>query len=275
MDLSILASEINEAKPEDKKCIKKACAYVKKSRFHQCDDSALLVIKEKYALLGVFDGVSGEANASTASETALKTIAEYIEKNFKIKKSEDLENLLQNAVEDANLSINKGGTTATVVLILEDGSYFYANVGDSHVYKFTNNNNRTENKITRLTKDDRDTSSTAIYFAARMVITQSLGYLIKNIDVGKGKLSKGDFIFAISDGIIDNLFVKIDGGILIDTSGKEDLEEMLNECKSTEEFVKVLSEEVKKRMQLKDQVAMDGKVFVPKEDDASIAVLMY
>jgi len=269
MDLSILANEINEAKPEDKRCIKKACAYVKKSRFHQCDDSALLIIKEKYVLLGVFDGVSGEANASTASETALKTIAEYIEKNFKTKKSEDFEGLLQNAVEDANLKINKGGTTATIVLILEDGSYFYANVGDSHVYVFNNGN------VIRLTKDDRDSSSTAIYFAARMVITQSLGYLIKNIDVGKGKLSKGNMIFTVTDGIIDNLFVKIEGGILIDTSGKEDLEEMLKECKSTEEFVKMLSEEVKKRMQLKEQIAIDGKAFVPKEDDAAIAILQY
>ena len=86
MDISILANELNDRKTEEKKCINKACAYVKKSRFHNCHDCAMLVIKEKYALLGVFDGISGESNASMASETALNAIVDYAEKNFRIKK---------------------------------------------------------------------------------------------------------------------------------------------------------------------------------------------
>ena len=125
--LSILAKEVTREKTNSSE---NACAYVKKSRFHQCDDCALLIIDSRYALLGVFDGVSGQPHAREASETALRAIAGYVEKNFSKKNAQEL---LVSAIEDANYSIQNGGTTAAIALVLPDGSYSYANVGDSHI----------------------------------------------------------------------------------------------------------------------------------------------
>lgn len=262
MNLSILASSV---KTEEIKCNEQTCAYVKKSREHSCDDSALLVIGDSYILIGVFDGVSGQPNASTASETALITIANYIEKNFKKKKPEEL---LENAISEANYAVQAGGTTASIALILNNGDYFYANIGDSHIYKMSNS------KVTRLTKDDRDSSSFASYIKSRYYVGECIGSLITSIDKGKGKLEKDDAIFAISDGIVDNLFVKIEGGIVTDTSGKQDLEFIFKDKKDIKSMVESLAEEIKKRMQLKEEV-IDRGILVPKEDDAAIVIFRY
>ncbi len=262
MDLSILAKTV---KTEELRCNEQSCAYVKKSLEHSCDDSALLIIRDDYVLIGVFDGVSGEANASTASETALKTIANYIEKFFTKKSTKEL---LEEAISEANYAIQAGGTTASIALILKDGNYFYANLGDSHIYKIS------KQRVVRLTKDDRDASSFANYIKHRMHVTQCIGGLLSKIDAGKGKLESGDVLFAITDGVIDNLFIKVEGGIVTDTSGKQDLERILYEKKDIKAIIEALTEEIKKRMQLKEEV-IDNGILVPKEDDASIVFFRY
>ena len=262
MDISILAKTV---KTEELRCNERSCAYVKKSSEHSCDDSALLIVKDDYALIGVFDGVSGEANASTASETALKTIANYVEKNFGHKNESEL---LENSISEANYAIKVGGTTASIALILKNGNYFYANIGDSHIYKISNN------KINRLTKDDRNTSSFANYIKHRMHVTQCIGGLLSKIDAGKGKLESGEVLFAITDGIIDNLFVRVEGGIVTDTSGRQDLERLFYGKKDIKTIIEALTEEIKKRMQLKEEL-IDNGILVPKEDDASIVFFRY
>src|SRR3989338_5908216 len=261
MNLSILASRV---KSEEIKCSDTSSAYIKKSKEHSCDDSALLIIKDEYTLIGVFDGVSGQPNASTASETALITIVNYAEKNFGKKKVEEL---LENAISEANYAVQAGGTTASIALILKDGSYYYANIGDSHIYKIS------KNKITRITKDDRDSSSFASYIKGRYYVAECIGSLITSIDTGNGKLNRGEIIFAVSDGIVDNLFVKVEGGIVTDTSGKEDLERIF-ESKNIKTMCEALAEEIKKRMQLKEEV-IDNGILVPKEDDAAIVIFKY
>ncbi len=262
MDISIFAKSV---KSEEFHSSESACAYVRKSRLHQCDDSALLIIKDEYALIGVFDGASGEVNASTASETALRAIANYVERYFEKKKPEEL---LENAIEEANYAVQAGGTTASVALALPDGSYFYVNVGDSHIYSVS------KGKVMRLTIDDRDSSSYTSYVKGRYYLSQCIGGLIKNLDSGKGKLANGGFLLIVSDGVLDNLKLKVEGGVLTDTSGKDDLQKLIENKETAKSVVEELAEEIKKRMELKEElIAADG-IIAPKEDDASIVVFM-
>lgn len=262
MDLSILAGKV---KDEIARSTAKGCTYVKKSRYHRCGDSALFVIKKDYTLLGVLDGVSGAAFASLASTTALNTIKKYIETNFS---KQNPEELIKNAIYDANATIQQGATTAAIALILSNGSFYFANIGDSHLYLFSHG------CIKRLTKEERMTTTLAAYSSARFVVLQCLGGPIYSIDQGKGKLKKGDVLFAFTDGITDNLYIKTKGSKIIDTSGCKDLERLLSNKNKPKEIVQVLSKKIKQRMQQKKDQNL-YKVLLPKEDDAAIAIYKY
>ena len=263
MDLSILAGEV---KDDLTRAMPKAGAYVKKSRFHDCHDSALLTIRENYVLLGVFDGVSGAPYARLASERALQAVRSYVEKNFSNK---PLEELLEAALQEANYALTQGATTATTALILNNGEYYYANVGDSHLYMACGR------EVKRLTREDRDSSSLTTYLADRMVVTRALGCLLHGMEKGHGRLARGDFLFALTDGFIDNLYIETEGGRVLDTSGKKDLEHLFSKRKTLEEMIQVIGQEIKKRMQHPMESVHYGSVLVPKEDDAAMAILKF
>lgn len=263
MDLSIPASHVND---EVLQALPKACAYVKKSRRHDCDDSVLLVIKPDYALLGVFDGVSGHAFARLASETALAAVREYVARHFN-KKSSDL--LLSEAIQEANFAISKGGTTACIALVLNDGRFYFAGVGDSHIYRF----HRTG--VQRLTREERESSSLTTYVSTRYVVTQCLGGLIHAIDQGHGQLSPGDSLFALTDGFTDNLYMEIDGSRIVDTSGRSDIAQLLTLSRSLKDGVQAFASEIKRRMQLEKESIRNGEIMFPKEDDAALVILKF
>ncbi len=269
MDYTILGSEVSEELL--KKCEENfhSAVYIRKGKTNKtCDDAALLLANEKFALIGIFDGVGSEPFAQYASETVLRTVKFFVTQNFgKI----DNEILLERAIEEANFVINKGATTSSVALVLRDGRYFFANVGDSHIYYVS-----VQGKVTRITKDEKEAngSSFITYINSRYIVNNSLGGLIKNINTGKGKLKTSDYLLIASDGILDNLFITVDGGVIIDSSGSTDLEEIIIGKEKADEIVKTITNKVKERMESNEKLE-EGKILIPKEDDISIVVLKF
>lgn len=268
-DCSIIGSEAKDEliKANDEHF--KSASYVRKSKNHEtCDDNALLVVNERFALIGVFDGLSAEPFAQQASEKALRAAKFFITQTFD--ESCD-ERIVERAIEEANYAIDRGATTASIALVLPNGEFFFANVGDSHIYK-----RNTYGKFQRLTKDDRQANGSGFveYANSRRVVAHTLGGLIGIINIGKGKLEKGEYLFAMSDGILDNLVVEMEGGTILDASGANDLEIVIGNNSEPKEIAEELSKEIKDRMH--DSEKNDnGKILIPKEDDASIVILKF
>jgi serine/threonine protein phosphatase PrpC len=269
LDHSIVGSEVTDELLKTSYEYFNAAAYVRKGKTHKtCDDAVLLVANENFALIGVFDGVSGEAFAANASETALRVIKFFITQNFgKI----DNEKIIERSIEEANLKINKGATTASIALLLANGEYFFGNIGDSHIYTISE-----RGKIECITKDEKEANGSSFteYINSRFIVNNALGGLIRNLDIGKGKLKKGEFLLAMSDGVIDNLFIEIDSGVIVDNSGARDLENMIKGKHEPVDIIIALSNEIKNRMS-GTEIINNGKILVPKEDDVSVVVLKY
>ena len=269
LDNSIVGSEVKNEMLKTNDGNFKAAAYVKKGKNHEtCDDAALLVVNEKFALIGVFDGVSGGKFACEASERALRAVKFFITQNFD--DSVD-ERIVERAIEEANFAIDNGATTASIALVFPDGRYFFANVGDSHIYKRDKHE-----KISRITVDEKQANGSGftVYINSRYLLPHSLGGIIGIIDVGHGKLEKGEFLFAMSDGISDNLVIEVDGGVIKEVSGARDLEIIIGANDEPAEITDAISKEIKERMQDSEK-SNNGEMLVPKEDDASLVVLKY
>ena len=109
-------------------------------------------VNENGHLFVVCDGMGGHIGGAIASRIAVEAIQTYFLHN----KAENPIIAIQKALEYANTCIwqkkaeqpelNGMGTTAVVVLI-KDGKVFYAHVGDSRVYHYTNG------KLNRITTD--------------------------------------------------------------------------------------------------------------------------
>lgn len=269
MDLSILGSEVKDEMVKNQDEHQHATSYLRKGKNHKtCDDAALLLVNEKFMLIGVFDGVSGEPFAQFASETALRTSKFYITQNFG-KMTPNI--LLESAMGAANFAIEKGATTASVALVLPAGEYFFENIGDSHIYKIDEHE-----KISRVTKDYKGANGSGVteYLRNRYFVGNCLGGLVKEgeIEFGQGKLKKGEFLLAMTDGVIDNLFIEVEGGVILDGSGKNDLEILLDGLDMSSEVVESLSKTIKHRM-VAGESSEDGRILIPKEDDACLVVV--
>lgn len=104
----------------------------------------------------VCDGMGGANAGNIASETAARSISEYLRNSYRNDMDlGDVEKLLGNAIVSANIEVYdlslkrqdlKGmGTTVVAILARDDGAVI-AHVGDSRAYKIAD-------EITRLTRD--------------------------------------------------------------------------------------------------------------------------
>lgn len=271
MDISVLGVEVTDEL--FKKCDEhfKCASYIRKGKNHEtCDDAVLLLVNENFALIGVFDGVSGEPFAQSASETALRTIKFFITQNFGKMQNEKL---VERAIEEANFAIDKGATTVSIVLVLPDGQYFFENIGDSHIYKLDEHG-----KVHRITKDFKGANGSGVieYLHNRYLVGNCLGGLVREgeIEFGQGKLKKGEFLLAMSDGVTDNLFIEVEGGVISEGSGKHDLEILLDGKDMASEIIDAIAKVVKHRMR-SGEMSGDGKILVPKEDDIGLVVFKF
>jgi serine/threonine protein phosphatase PrpC len=103
------------------------------------------------ALLGVFDGLGGQAGGDKASERARDSLAEFNPDSQSLERH--LVELMQIAdrgildMVDQVPDLNGMGTTMTVAYV-RDGNVTWAHVGDSRLYLFR------EGKLQRITEDD-------------------------------------------------------------------------------------------------------------------------
>lgn len=111
---------------------------------------------ENTLLVIVCDGMGGAKAGNIASETAVKSISEYVGKSFrKTMQADDMADMLKNALISANIEIYdmsrknteySGMGTTAVIAIVQNESAVICHVGDSRAYLIND-------EITQLTKD--------------------------------------------------------------------------------------------------------------------------
>lgn len=239
--------------------------YVKKGH-EECGDSAFAYCDSKKAIVAVFDGVSGEAGAASASSAAASAALEFLKKHDKAD-----EKVMKKALLHANEQIKEGLTTAVIAFLEKNGSVLVAGVGDSPVYGVSKGKAVLELPPGRPV-GDKDSIFKFLYF--RNLVTSVLGPSGFDIHVNmrSGKLRKGEMLILASDGLSDNLYLKVHEGYIKDSSGSEDLSNLIAKKRKPEAIVKHLAKEVAKRIS-KGKKEEKGRILAPKIDDIAIAVL--
>ncbi|MEW6036162.1 MAG: protein phosphatase 2C domain-containing protein [Candidatus Micrarchaeota archaeon] len=232
----------------------------------ECGDSAFVYSDAEKVVAAVFDGVSGEPGASFASSDAAEAALEYLKG---LASAGDKE--MQEALSRAHLNIKLGSTTAALLFLSRDGSFVIAGIGDSPIYGISKGEVSLELPLARAVGDG---DSILKFFYFRNIVTAVLGGPADSLDVGirKGKLKKGEVLILASDGLSDNLFIKVDGGFIAESSGKEDLEGLIAKRRGPRELVKLLMGEIARRLEA-GKTERKGGVLVPKEDDIAIVAL--
>ena len=239
--------------------------YVKKGH-EECGDSAFVYCDGKKAIIGVFDGVSGEAGAASASSLAASTTLEYLKKHHKAD-----EKTIKKALLHANKQVKHGLTTAVLAFMEKNGSVVVAGVGDSPVYGVSKGNVVLELPIGRPV-GDKNSIFKFLYF--RNLVTSALGPsgVDIHLNIRSGKLRKGEMLILATDGLLDNLYLEVREGYVVDSSGSEDLSRLIARKGKPETIVKHLAKEIAKRIS-KGKKEEKGRILAPKNDDLAIAVL--
>lgn len=171
-----------------------------------------------FGIFLVADGMGGHQNGEVASRLAVQVSSQYIlealfnefifaQDQFS---SEEIQHILQQSVQAAQKIINQqvpgGGTTLTLVIILDD-RLFFAHVGDSRLYKID-----FEDKFDLLTKDHslvkrlidlgEIAESEASSHPQRNILYRALGQIDPfEPDIGQFSLDKGEGFLICSDGL--------------------------------------------------------------------------
>lgn len=142
---------------------------------------------ERYAILGVADGMGGLAEGEVASALVCRIfnapIADNPEKELEAR-AKKANSLLYSS------EVKQGTTIAIVVIDKKTFTYYTLSVGDSRIYKYSSL------ALEQLTVDDSSTP----YSSA---LLRFLGFTrnISNLDITSGKTAKGDSWLLSTDGI--------------------------------------------------------------------------
>ncbi len=237
-------------------------------RMHEeCGDSALVYADEKIVIAAVFDGVSGESGASKASSVAAASILEFLRNKAPSEKA------VREAISHANKNVIMGYTTASIFMMNKSGSFVLACVGDSPIYAMSGEVLDLEIPLGRPVGDN---DSILKFISHRSLVTSVLGPSGVDIEIRmtKGKLKGGELIILASDALIDNLYLKTKEGYITDSSGSEDLKELIKGLKTPVQITKKLAEEIEKRSRGR-KIEKKGRLLDPKRDDASIIALRF
>lgn len=159
----------------------------------------------------VADGMGGHNGGDIASGIAVKSIPEYVLKNF----SKDPKQTLDEGVKYANLEIKKRGEndpqlvgmgTTVVTFYFKDTSLFIGNVGDSRAYLIN------RSKLYLMTKDHslvQEKLNLGIYNREQAqkdpqknVLVRTVGFEKDvDVDVYTYKVSRNDIFLCCSDGL--------------------------------------------------------------------------
>ncbi len=189
------------------------------------------VFNEGSALLGVFDGLGGQAAGEKASERAKESMEAFNPY------SQSMERHLVELMQIANRSILdmvdeipdlRGMGTTMTIAYAENGSVTWAHVGDSRLYVFR------EGKLRRITEDDtipglllaegEITKEEARVHPLKNALFECIGRGDFEANAGSFKLGKDDLLLLSTDGLHDEVSEKEMISILL---LKKDLEEKL------------------------------------------------
>ena len=183
------------------------------------EDACFVMLPEKVFL--VADGVGGGNAGEIASRTAVSEIASYISNN-PIKNATNkyaIVNYFQDAIEKANSKIyemavkyqeNKGMATTLVAVYFNEGKAYIANVGDSRVYIFRDDEflQLTEDHtyVNTLVKAGILTEAQAAVDSRKNIITKALGADVTvEPDFFQVDVSCGDVLILCTDGLYDEV----------------------------------------------------------------------
>ncbi len=164
-------------------------------------------------LFMVADGMGGHAAGIRASTMAVEGLAALLGRK---PLPEDVAKSVHDAIERVNLSIyrhaqaNEGcrgmGTTLTLALIPENGTYIAANVGDSRLYHFNGQSlaqvTTDHSLVAVLVATGEITKAEAARHPQRNIITRALGTgAYEEIDLFSRGFQPGDMLLLCSDGL--------------------------------------------------------------------------
>jgi serine/threonine protein phosphatase PrpC len=257
----------------------------------RCQDTALVSIDGKNALIGVFDGFGGLGDFFPG--LVAHDIGNFWKKTKKrITSAQDLKDMLiQTAIRsllELYSSNMRGGTTAIVAAILPDRRFLVANIGDSVGYLMDG-----DGHIRRILEDEtmilpdgsRERLSKInlhpdLYSWARNILPGSISEQFgeEQIDICEGVIGPKSRLVLVSDGITKNLFVKTnqEGGVFgVDgcddlmgiTCGRVDVEDIGREIIT--ESAQRASTNIRRSF---GKGMNEGMLLIPGDDDMSVVV---
>lgn len=163
----------------------------------------------------VCDGMGGAKAGNVASNTAVKSISEYIMKSYRANMSlDDISKMLKNAIISANIEIYdmanqneqlQGMGTTVVAAIVRSGNAVIANVGDSRIYLIDDNITQltTDHSIVQtLIESGKITAEDAKFHPRKNVITRALGAESDVVaDIEEYNLLENNTLLLCTDGL--------------------------------------------------------------------------
>jgi protein phosphatase len=191
------------------------------------------------------DGMGGHQAGEVASQMAIEIVSEHLSQCQNSQRNEDG---LAQAVQDANSQIfqraqsditKQGMGTTIVALCVNDDNVIAANVGDSRLYKYS------QNQLTQLSSDHSlvqemvdmgvMTPEEALTSTQRNIITRALGLGDEiKVDTWSWTLNDDELFLMCSDGITD---------VMVDS----DIESLLAQENVLEEIPSLLVEQAKEK----------------------------
>lgn len=174
-----------------------------------------------YDVYVVADGVGGNNAGEIASRTAVRGIAEYVDKNpiGECQNEDEIHNYFNDCLNQVNHEIyllgerhreNKGMATTVVIAYLKEHDLHIANIGDSRAYLFSKGklSQITEDHtyVNELVKNGAITLEEAKAHNHRNVITRAVGAEPTiQADFYKQQVDEEDIVLLCSDGLYEEV----------------------------------------------------------------------
>ncbi|HXQ30815.1 MAG TPA: PP2C family serine/threonine-protein phosphatase [Steroidobacteraceae bacterium] len=182
-------------------------------------DRVGIAVGEQAALLVAVDGMGGHSNGALAAETALGSLTGSFRQlsNPLFDPLGFLHLALGKAHDDVvalgkDLSIDQRPRATCALCLIQEGSAFWAHVGDSRVYQIRNGEviarTRDHSHVEQLLREGRITESEAHGHPMRNFVECCLGGdpLLTEMTIGRRRaLKTGDLLLACTDGLWANL----------------------------------------------------------------------
>ena len=218
------------------------------------EDSVLILEHPKdnnIKLIAVADGVGGYSDGDLASNSVLKEIIYWFEKNDNFedleKIKESLEKLLKNVLQDKDLYI-WAATTLSLALITKEKTLI-ANVGDSRVYTIKNS---------VLHKETKDDSRSEELLDENVIFSEQLQRFHKSNNIITKAITIMPGNNSLSYKIIDNNYDKIlavtDG--ITDCLSKQEIEEIINKSNKANIVSNLVNKSLIKTSVLEEEIKL-------------------